>query len=48
MKIFSGWGGGGFTKNQYRGGTALKQGELGHFVNLREGLGKKEGGVGCF
>ena len=29
-------------------GVHKKQGELGQFVNLREGLGKKEGWVGCF
>ena len=37
-----GRGGGGFTKNQYRGGDCLKRG-LGKFVNLSVGLGKKEG-----
>ena len=35
-------GGGGFTKNQYIGGIALKRG-IGQFADLR-GLGKKEGG----
>ena len=37
-----GRGGGGGTKNQYRGGDGLKRG-LGKFVNLSVGLGKKEG-----
>ena len=36
-------GGGGVTKNQYRGGDCLKRG-LGQFANLRRGLGKKKGG----
>ena len=38
-----------FTKNQYMGSVGLpKKGGLGKFANLREGLGKKEGWVGCF
>ena len=40
--------GGGFMKNQYRGGGGLlpkSGGGLGQFANLRGGLGKKEGVV---
>ena len=36
----------GFTKNQYRGGGGLpKKGDLNSFASLKEGLGKKEGGI---
>ena len=36
----------GFTKNQYRGGGELpKKGDLDSFAGLKEGLGKKEGGL---
>ena len=34
---------GGFTKNQFIGGIAQKNGGLGQLVDLRGGLGKKEG-----
>ena len=37
-------GGGEFTKNWYRGGDCLKRGGLGQFADLKEGLGKKDGG----
>ena len=39
----------GFTKNQYKGGGGgeklPKKGDLDSFAGLKEGLGKKEGGV---
>ena len=39
-------GGGGFTKNQYRGGGGLpKKGGLGYFAYLRGGLARKRGVV---